>query len=126
MKFIPIQLDDDLQKDMPKFEWHDNTVEINGHAKPEFAPQAWQNFIQNLNEFLNDKKEIVINFKLNYYNSASNRFITEMFIILTKNYKLHPVVNWYHFKNDEDSIEDAEIYQENYPKVKVNLIVRND
>jgi hypothetical protein len=125
MKFIPVELGEDLQQDMPRFFWHENTIDICGHAKPEFAPLSWQNFLKNFSEFLKDKKSIIVNFKLEYYNSASSRFITEMFVILTKNYKLKPIVNWYYFKDDEDSVEDAEIYQENYPKIKVKLIQRD-
>lgn len=124
-KFYPLELPGDLKNDMPVFSWHDNIVDISGHAKPEFAHIAWANFIQNLKIFIEINKGIIVNFKLDYYNSSSSRFITEMFRMLNAS-KNRNKVNWYHFTNDEDSIETAEIYTEDYPRVYIKLIERND
>lgn len=125
-KFKAIPIDLDFIADMPNFEYLQDKIIISGHAKPEYAPLAWQSFIENLTNFLKIVNKITIDFKLDYYNSASNRFITEMFKILEANYKLKPIFNWFCFENDEDSIEDAETYKENYKKINLNIIIRDE
>jgi hypothetical protein len=122
--------------DMPKFIWTENSVTMTGRAMPEFAIQAWVEFMYTLNKHFEpiqmkmlDRETFTVNFKLDFYNSASSIYITEMFRVLQSNWsKCDCIVNWYFFEADEDTEIDGEMYRDSnlYRKVKVNLIKRTD
>lgn len=127
----------EVPKDMPVFEWTDDSITLTGKAIPEFAAQSWTPFILELEEFFNKqilksvkREKFTVNFKLDYYNSSSNAFISKMFDILQKNSnKRDCVVNWYYFEADDDGAgDDGEMYRDSslYKKVAVNLIIRYD
>ena len=128
--------DNKHEADMPKFIWTDNSVTLIGRAIPEFAIQAWAEFMVTLNNYFKDipmkmldRKKLTVDFKLDFYNSASSIFITEMFRVLQSNWgKCDITVNWYYFEADEDTEADGEMYRDSnlYKKITVNLIQRTD
>jgi hypothetical protein len=126
---------EDGVKDMPLFEWTENSVTLTGKAFPENSALAWSEFINELIEYFDkqeekiNREEFFVNFILDYYNSSSAVFISKMFEILQQNSKKRNcVVNWYYFDADDGGLEDGETYRDSslYKKVKVYLILRED
>lgn len=123
-------------KDMPHFEWTENSVTVTGKAFPENSALSWGGFIQDMKEFFenqeikHNREPFTVNFKLDYYNSSSAIFISKMFEILQHNWeKRNCIVNWYYFEADDDGAgADGEMYRDSslYKKVKIALIARND
>jgi hypothetical protein len=116
----------DLNIDMPGFAWdfNNDTIYIYGKSKPENANIAWPVFIRNLKNFIKGRRKILIDFKLDYYNSSTNIYISDMFSILSANTDCRATVRWYYFTADLDTVEDAEFYIENNPYVTIELIER--
>ena len=120
--------------DMPHFEWTGKSCTLTGHAKPEFAPDAWSPFIEDLQlVFQNMQKErrseFIINFKLEFYNSSSNIYISKFFALMQEySHKCKMKVNWYYFEKDDDGLADGEMYRDskNFSKVETILIARNE
>jgi hypothetical protein len=117
---------DEKVNELPKFEFQDGVINITGRAIPENAGIAWNEFLGGLFRLLQTAKQLTINFKLDYYNSSSSIYLTDMFNMLNTCKSCKSVVNWYYFAADETAFENGEIYQESYTKVKVNLNERND
>jgi len=120
--------------DIPKIEFNNNTVEITGRAIPEFAAMAWNPILNEIRKFINllthkklKDRFIIIDFKLDYFNSASNPAINKLFDMLTENaHRCKPTVNWFYFEADEKTMENGEIYKERNTKVTINLVIRDD
>ena len=120
--------------DMPVFKWTDNSCTLSGHAKPEFAPDAWTPFIKDLEDHFkfmvkdrNNKFEI--NFKLEFYNSSSNVYISKFFALMQEySHKCKMTVNWFYYEKDDDWLADGEMYRDskNFSKVETILIKRDE
>jgi len=114
-------------QDNPVFTFNDEVINITGRAIPELASLAWCGFLEDLREYVKSKNRLLVNFKLDYFNSSSSRYITDMFSILSEYARqCRTTVNWYYFEGDETTYENGEIYQERNLKIKINLIMRND
>lgn len=112
---------------MPIFSLMDEVILITGKATPEFAPLAWKQFIDDLKEHIKGKRRLILNFKLDLYNSSSSRFITEMLNILDQNYtKCKSIVNWFYFPNDDTTFEDGEMYAETFKNIEFNFKIRHE
>lgn len=113
--------------DMPLFLFDGEHISITGRALPEFAPLAWFPFLEKLMEHIFDLEKVTVDFKLDFYNSSSSRFITDMFDILDKNrLRCVPTVNWHYFEADEDTLADGEMWRDTFKNVKINLISRDE
>jgi hypothetical protein len=113
--------------ELPVFDFNGETIIISGRAIPEHAGMAWVSFLEDLKVYVLQHKKLTIEFKLDYFNSASSRYITDMFNILEESAKTtKSTVNWYYFQADETTFENGEIYQERARKVKINLIERHE
>jgi hypothetical protein len=111
--------------DVPVFNFCDNIITISGRAIPEHAAVAWFDFLDKLKVYVKSTYHLTIDFKLEYYNSSSSMYITDMFHILSNCRACKAVVNWYYYPADETSMENGEIYKESNSKVTVNLIERD-
>jgi len=104
-----------------------NTFYLTKSASPQFADIAYNPLFEAVKEVIEKYKNIVIDFKLGYYNSASNLVIKKLFDLLSANaYKCKPLVNWYYYTADEMMLEKGEILQEFNTKIQFNLIQFND
>ena len=116
-----------IKDENPVFTFNNEEISITGRAIPELASLAWCGFLHDLKEYLKKVERLTINFKLDYFNSASSRYITDMFSILSDNARnCKATVNWYYFDGDDTTMENGEIYKERNLKIKVNIIKRND
>jgi hypothetical protein len=118
--------EDENSKDMPLFLFAGDYISITGKALPEFAPKSWYPFLEKLREHVLTVNKIQVDFKLDFYNSSSSRYITDMLDILSENrLKCTPLIHWYYFKEDDDTFADGEMWQEAFKKIKIVLIPRN-
>lgn len=126
IKETKIILNDPTSVDMPLFIFDGEYISISGKALPEFAPLAWKPFLDKLREHILTISKVTVDFKLDYYNSASSRFITDMFTILDQNrLKCTPIINWYYFKLDEDTMADGEMWKDTFKRLNIALIEKS-
>jgi len=117
--------DSEASKDMPSFVFDENTIKIEGRATPEFADFSWWPFLDMIKDFMSNKKNVKVIFNLDYFNTSSSRYVTEMFSIFSQFYPSCIVsVDWYIDEDDEKSETNVEIIKESHPKVKLNIICR--
>jgi len=57
------------------------------------------------------EKDLTINMKLSYFNSASQKIYTEIFEKLTDSQNFKVSVNWYYAQDDDEILENGKIYQ---------------
>jgi hypothetical protein len=111
--------------DMPKFFFDRNVITITGRAMPEFAGMAWAPLLEKIDDFVKGKKNIVFNFNLDYFNSASSRYVTDLFSRLEKLWpSTHTEVNWFFDADDESTEAHAEIYKSIHQKLKFKILER--
>lgn len=98
-----------------RFSASDAVFEINGRSLPEDAFSFFKPLIEWAEKFeQNDLKQtLVLRFRLDYFNSASSRYILEFLATLEKRYvdetKAH--VEWYVDREDEIMIEKGEEFK---------------
>ena len=84
--------------------------EFSGRSLPENSKSIYEPVIEWLNEYKkNSCSETILNFKLEYFNTSSSKLLYEIFKILEeiKNNGSKTIINWYHEKEDEDFMEEA-------------------
>jgi len=117
--------DNDAHKDMPKLILDGSTITIKGKAIPEFPHKLWPPLLEEIDIFMSNKKDVIVEFEIDYFNSGSSRYVTGMFLIFQDHYpECKTTVNWYIDEKDEKHEANFEIIRDSHPKVKVNLIVR--
>jgi hypothetical protein len=111
------------EPDLPKVIYSDNILSFSGKAVPTDADMAWFPIIKDLERYSMTDNPLIVNFRFDYYNTASARYLTSIFKILDRmNLKNHNVkINWYYADIDETMQELGEMYSEMI-KSKVNLI----
>jgi len=102
---------------MPKFARAGNKIIISGRAIPEDASLEWYPFIYELETFKG--REIHIEFKLDYYNTASTFYLRRIFTILEKmameNKKV--TVDWFYMWRDEVMEEAGNDFKDMHKKI---------
>ena len=90
---------------------------IEGKSYPEDATRVYDPLIKCLKGI---KKELVTMYiNLIYFNTATSKKLMEAFTKLEDNASVKNVkIKWFYEKYDEDSIDMAQIFQENLDKVK--------
>ncbi len=85
--------------------------ELKGRSLPEDADKFYNLIIDWLLKYVkNPSKETLFIFKLDYYNSASARKITDILLILSKiNRKVS--VKWYYEEDDDVMIENGQDFE---------------
>lgn len=98
---------------------------LKGESRPENTSQYYAPIIAWLddyykwiyfltNESTSAQFEISVNFKLDYFNSTSTKFILDFFSKLSKlkDFKsVKTTVNWFYFEMDEDMLENGEDFE---------------
>ena len=88
-------------------------VEIKGNSTMENPVSFYQNLFNHLAKFLEDKdKDLNINFRLEYFNTSSSKWIFQMLKILEGSYKTGKKINinWICEEDDEGMLEAGEDY----------------
>jgi len=87
------------------FNYQTGICEISGESYMEETYKFYEPIILWLQNYIAEKKSIVLNVKLTYFNTSSSRFILEIFYILKKYTDAGGDVriNW-HYKNDDPDI----------------------
>jgi hypothetical protein len=82
--------------------------EISGESYMEETYRFYEPVLNWLNTYFLEKKPIIFNVKLTYFNTSSSRFILEILFKLKK-YQLEGgdvIVNWYYKKQDADMLSE--------------------
>lgn len=103
-----------------------NIFDIEGNSRPENVRDFYYPIIDTLKEYFESIKEkaydgfsIKFNFKLDYFNSSSAKFLADMLVIIKNNaeHGLDIKVNWYFEDGDDDMKEAGEDFSDmiSYP-----------
>ncbi len=92
------------------FNPQEGIFEILGRSLPENATNFYDSVIDWVEEYAKEpNNKTVFTFKLDYYNSASARKITDIFIIVSKIRNVK--ILWYYMKDDEVMRENGEDFE---------------
>ena len=88
-------------------------LELRGKSSPENSIQFYSTLIRDLEEFgRNGKKNLIANFKFEYFNTSSSKCLFDIFrklnIVRENGFELS--INWYYEEDDEDMLEAGEDY----------------
>jgi len=88
-------------------------LEIKGFSRPEDVRGFYQKFIDWLNAKTDEIQKsydgkLRVEFNLEYFNSASAKFLLDIFMLLKNIYQGKLDVNWYYEDGDEDMYETGE------------------
>lgn len=98
---------------------------IEGRSIPDDARMFWYPFIRHLEEITETWKQLEIDFKFDYYNTASTYFVTRIMTLLDEMCKRAKVkANWYYLRIDEDMQTAGEEFNDMFRKLNLNLIQR--
>jgi len=85
---------------------------MTGKSYPEDISAFYMHIVDWFEEYtFVGEKDLTINMKLSYFNSASQKIYTEIFekLMDSKNFKV--LVNWYYAEDDDEILENGKIYQ---------------
>ncbi len=109
-------------EELPKFEFNNDVVIISGKSIPFDAKKVWSAFAGLLEIHIQNVGELTINFKMDYFNTSSSMYLTEIFKILNANYyKKKIVVNWFYDERDF-SMEDLGEFHQERAKFEFNMV----
>jgi len=111
------------------FDIENNTLNFLKVSKPANAITFYQPLFEFLDSFEKIKvkskltKELVINFKFDYFNTATAKVLYELLGRFKKiiDQGVDVIVNWYYIKEDDDLLEEGEIMSESLG-IKFNFI----
>lgn len=95
------------------FNASEGVLEMYGRSIPENAINLYRPVIDWLDKYMVEpKKETILNFKIEFFNTSSSKFILQILKKLEElnRQDFNVIVNW--FYNDEDILDLAEDYQE--------------
>ena len=99
-------------------------IKVSGRSIPEYPSEFYKPIIEWLANYVkNPAEETTIHYQLEYYNSASNRYlldILEMFTPLHKSGK-KITFKWY-YEEDDDEAKDSGVVYGDLVEYQVNLI----
>ncbi|MFN8256432.1 MAG: DUF1987 domain-containing protein [Bacteroidales bacterium] len=86
--------------------------EISGKSYPEDISSFYMQVIDWFEEYSYEGEcDLVLNIRLSYFNSASQKVYTEIFEKLMEQKKFKITVNWYYTKEDDEILENGKIYE---------------
>ena len=89
--------------------------EISGFSLPENVVKFYQPIMEWLDEYFKNPKDLtVFTFKIKYFNTASSKMLTRLFLKLEEiNEKAHNIkVKWHYTEDDEEMQEAGEEFRE--------------
>jgi len=90
-------------------------LQINGRSLPENAKELYMPILDWLDKYLSSPKEITtVIFKLEYFNTASSKMLTELISRIKKLKKSDHQINieWHYPYDDEDILDSGETLEE--------------
>ena len=111
-----------------------NKFEISGDSRPENTGKFFNPIIEWFDAYrpelfhqknsLGKSKKINVNFKLEYFNSTSAKFILDIFYQLEKIHKegCDAEIIWHYDKRDTDMKESGEEFSKYVPNLKVSYV----
>jgi hypothetical protein len=94
-----------------------------GSLVSEDADYFFDPLIKKLKLIVEGKRDLIFNFKFDYYNTSATIYITAIINLMEKlSLSAEVKVNWYYDKDDEIIQELGEMYIET-SKIKINMIV---
>ncbi len=115
---------DDFYVPTVKFDAETGLCEISGESYLEETVQFYTPILKWIEEFLKtQKKPIIFNFNLTYFNTSSSKRILDILRLLKDYEDKGGIVtaNWYYEEGDIDSVDDVEDFML-VSKLDVNLI----
>lgn len=102
------------------FTFDNDVIDIKGVSIPEDAREEWVPFLEILKEYIRRYSRLTFNFRISYFNTATSKYMYDMFRLLEDNYKTCiSTINWYYMEDDEDS----EAYGQLFKDTNKHLIV---
>lgn len=92
----------------PHIEFKSGILQISGRSIPEDSVAFYQPVLKWTEDYLDKPEPLTrVNFKMEYINSGSNRFIFALFKMLDESYTQghNIVINWY-YEEDDDTIKN--------------------
>lgn len=91
-------------------DYENGLLEIIGESYPENSLGFYKPVYDWLNKCIQDKIQIKVNFKLNYFNTSSSKCVIDILDSLDKYYSNSGIVeiNWYYEEDDDDMKETGE------------------
>jgi hypothetical protein len=112
---------------IPRFEFSGNSITISGRSLMEDPVDEWGKFITNLRIYIEGRKRLNLNFRLDGISSSNSLYITNIFSVLNEyRRKCEIIVNWYFFEADEDMEFLGEHYQDRNQKLAFKLKIRDE
>jgi len=103
-------------KDTPEINFNAETgiLSISGESYPENAFELYKNVFEWLNLFFQQKRNVVINFRLEYFNTSSSKCILDILDLLEEyqNQSGKVEINWFYREGDDDILENGEEFAE--------------
>lgn len=90
------------------FNFEKGLLEFSGTSYPDNAADFFEPLCDWVKKLIaNSKKTITVNFKINYFNTSSSKYIFLILELLSTYYKTNSnvVINWYFFDGEEDMLE---------------------
>jgi len=104
---------------------NNGVCEISGKSYPEDISSFYMQVVDWFEEYSYvGVVDLIINMKLSYFNSASQKVFTEIFEKLMDNKEIKITVNWYYSTEDDEIQESGKIY-EALTGLKFNFIPYN-
>ncbi len=121
IRFMKILRRKKIRKKVPSIE-----INMLGESTPEDANEFYLPFIDSLEAFIKlNKIEFTFNFKLDYYNTASTRYITRILTLLKPGFnKKIIIINWFYLSIDGDMKELGQDLKDTM-RMRFNLIERD-
>lgn len=86
--------------------------DIFGNSYPEDISSFYKQIINWFDDYsFYGVKDLTMNMKLSYFNSASQKVFTEIFEKLMESENFKVKVNWYYVKEDDEILENGKIFQ---------------
>lgn len=108
------------------FDCNRNLLEIKGKSYPENTSDFYKPIFAWLKKFLRtiDNQKVTVNIALLYFNSGTSRVLMDFCDILDEaaTFGSKITLNWIHEEDDEDSIDFADLLQEDFKLLRLNLI----
>lgn len=86
------------------------TLDISGESYPENAMSFYKPLFEWLKTVIDSKKQITINFKLDYFNTSTSKCVIDILDMVDKYHTTGGSVkiNWYYKEDDDDMMETGE------------------
>jgi len=98
-----------------KFDAKKGTLEIKGRSIPENSKQFYKSLLESLDEYTtNPISPTQVNIELEYFNTASSKYILDMLRYFEKIHKkgVEVNINWYYDEDDEHMRQFGKDFQE--------------